>query len=263
MPNFKAISKKEYFGSRWRRYLGYAFAAKDAIAPLVIQEVQKAVLSLPMAFFPQEEKFILIAVLGLADAKNLFVAPDGRWLATYIPASLRGYPFALANTEDGQQVLCIDEASGLVGAEGETFFNEDGTPSQAVNEILEFLNEVGRNRSATQRLCDLLQKHNLIQPWPIKVQLDNGEKVVEGFYRIDEAVLNLLSNDAFIELRDSGALLLAYCQLLSMQHLQKLVQLAQLHSQEDQKAALATTDVRDLNLEFLNNNGTISFGNLG
>ncbi|MDP1605898.1 MAG: SapC family protein [Rhodocyclaceae bacterium] len=68
--------------------------------------------------------------------------------------------------------------------------------------MLNFLSQVANNRSATQRLCDLLQKHQIIQPWPIKVQGDQGEQAVEGLYRIDETALNQLPAEAFIELRD-------------------------------------------------------------
>jgi hypothetical protein len=55
-----------------------------------------------------------VAVQGLAPGQNLFVAPDGRWLAAYTPAAYRGYPFQLAHAENGQQVLCFDEESGLI-----------------------------------------------------------------------------------------------------------------------------------------------------
>jgi hypothetical protein len=263
MPHYRPITTDNHADRRWQRHSGYAFTAKDAIAPLVVQELQKAILSLPIAFVPQAESYLLVAVLGLADGKNLYFAPDGRWVGGYVPAAFRGYPFALANTEDGQQVLCIDEDSGLIGTEGEAFFNEDGTPSQAVSDVLNFLSQVGNNRIATQRLCGLLQKHQLFQPWPIKVHGEAGEQIVKGLYRIDEAALNQLPAEAFMELRDSGALVLAYCQLLSMQHLPLLGQLAQLHAQAEQKAALPTTPSGELNLEFLKDSGTISFGNLG
>jgi len=259
MPNLQALSKNTHSGKHWRRPVDYFFTDMNVIAPLVVQELPKAMLSLPIAFVPRAQSYRPVAVQGLLPDKNLFVAKDGRWLAGYTPAAYRSYPFALANTEDGQQVLCVDEDSGLVGTEGEAFFNEDGTLSQAVSEVLNFLTEVGNNRSATQRLCDLLQKHSLIQPWQIKVQGDKGEQAIEGLFRIDEAALNQLPTEAFMELRDSGALVLAYCQLLSMQHLPLLGQLAQLHAEADQKAALQTDG--EISLEFMKNE-TISFGNL-
>ena len=69
-----------------------------------------------------------------------------------------------------------------------------------------------------------------------------------------------LPAEAFEAVRQSGALPVAYCQLLSMQHLQKLGQLAQAYAA--QTTALPQTASGELDLEFLNDSGTISFGAL-
>jgi hypothetical protein len=261
MPNYSVISKAQYASKRWQRHTGYHFAAHDAVIPLVVQELPKAMMALPIAFVMTDEAFLPVAVQGLAPGKNLFVAPDSRWLGGYIPAAYRGYPFAVANTDDGQQVLCIDEASSLItDSEGEPFFNDDGTPAKALADVLNFLTQVHANREVTARICAVLQKHNLIQAWPIKVQAEAGEQNVEGLFRIDEAALNALSAEAFDEVRQAGCLPVAYCQLLSMQHLPMLGKLAQAHAQAAQP--LPQTPTGELNLEFLNDSGTISFGNI-
>jgi hypothetical protein len=54
---------------------------------------------------------------------------------------------------------------------------------------------------------------------------------VTGLYRIDEAVLNALENEDFLTLRQSGALLVADAQLLSMNQIAVLKQLAQIQTQ--------------------------------
>ncbi len=101
-----------------------------------------------------------------------------------------------------------------------------------------------------------MHKHQLIQPWPIKLQTTAGEQAVEGLFRIDEAALNQLPAEALIELRNTGALLCAYCQLLSMQHLQTLGQLAAARAQA--QAALLTQN-GELDLSFLNGSETLKF----
>ena len=85
---------------------------------------------------------------------------------------------------------------------------------------------------------------------------------MQGLYRIDEARLNALSAPALKEIQAAGALAMAYSQLLSMQHLPTLGQLAQLHAQAQSQQTLPTSANGELDLEFLNNNGTLSFGNL-
>lgn len=261
MPNFQAITSEGFASKTWQRYSSYAFTSKEALVPLVAAELPKAAMSLPVAFIEQGESVVPAVVLSYQPEQNLFVAPDGRWLGSYIPSLFRSYPFRLANTEDGQQVLCIDEDSGLVtdGPAGEAFFTEEGKPAQGVLEILNFLTQIEQNRVATATACAILKKHNLIQPWPVSVQTETIELKMAGLFRIDEAALNQLSAEALHEVAQSGGLLIAYCQLLSMQHLQVLGQLAQAHSKAAQKPSLPVAG-GDLNLEFLNQGGNISFG---
>lgn len=221
-------------------------------------------MTLPIAFIQQGEAFVPAAVQGLQPGQNLFVSPDGRWIGPYTPAAYRGYPFALANADNGQVVLCVDTDSQLVGEDHtETFFNEQGEPSQSVKAVLDFLQQVCSNREATLRICAALQAEELIQPWPITLKGEQGEKTVQGLYRIDEAKLNSLSDEALHRLLQADALPVAYCQLLSMQHLQTLGQLAQAHDQAKAQAAnkLPASATGELDLDFLNNHGIISFGN--
>jgi hypothetical protein len=259
MPNYQAIAKTTHTDKRWKRYSSYAFASKDALAPLVAQELPRAMLHLPIAFVAQEAQFTPVAVLGIQPGQNLFVAPDGRWLGAYTPAAYRAYPFALANLPDGQQVLAFDAGSGLFSeTEGETFYDREGHPAQAVQDILGFLTQVQANRHVTQRICQALAQHQLFQPWPITVQADGGERQVDGLFRIDEAALNALPAESLKALQQAGALPVVYCQLLAMQHLSLLGQLAQAHRQAAQMQPI--TPDGELDLSFLNNNGTLSFG---
>lgn len=261
MPHIQVISRERHAQQRWQRYSSYAFAAHEAVVPLAAAELPKAAMSLTLAFAEQQGVFVPVAVLGLQPGSNLWVGADGHWGAPYIPAAWRGYPFLLARTEDGQQVLCIDEESGLLtaGPEGERFFNDDGQPVQATLDILSFLTQTEQSRAAAVQACAALARHQLIRPWPITVKNDAGEQQIEGLFQVDEAALNQLPGEALQELARAGALGVAYCQLLSMQHLPVLGQLAQARAQA---VATAAPPAHDLDLEFLNRSGTIGFGNL-
>src|SRR6056297_3439037 len=114
MAKIKPITKSEFADRHWQRYTDYKFAANDAIVPLVMQELPKAQLSMPIGFAIKDEQAFPVAVQSLHPGTNMFVGQDGRWLGRYVPAAYRGYPFVLADTEDGKQVLCIDEESGLI-----------------------------------------------------------------------------------------------------------------------------------------------------
>lgn len=257
MAKLTVISREQHADKRWKRYTSYSFAAQDAVAPLVAQELPRACMHLPIGFLKTENGYQLVAVQGLQTGKNLWVAPDGRWLAGYVPAAYRGYPFALANTEDGQRVLCVREDSGLVhDSDGEPFFDEEGKPAQSIQDVLNFLQQVTANAQATAQLCAALEEHGLISPWNVQVKSANGEQKVEGLYRVDEAALNSLPAEALAAVRDRGAMPLAYCQLLSMQHLHQLGRLA---AHWESVEAIVEPETGELDLEFLSDSENIRF----
>ena len=264
MSSIHVVSKERHAGKRLQRYTSYAHTAGDAVAPLALDEIARACVAMPIAFMAAKGGGVPVGLLGLEPGRNLLVADDGHWLADYIPAAYRSHPFALGATKEGEPVLCVLEDSGLLSdSVGEPLFDESGERAPFLTDVLNFMIDVATRRQAAQRVCNVLQKHRLMQPWPIKRQTDAGEQVFEGLFRIDKTVLNQLSSDAFHELRVAGALPVVYCHLLSMQHLPKLAQLHQ-HAQKQQtdQAALSLAPGGELDLEFLNNGGTVAFGAL-
>lgn len=264
MPTYQALSKKAHADQRLKGQNSFTFANGDALAPLVQQEMAKACTELPIAFVPYGEGIVPMAVQGFEPGKNARVAPNGQWLGRYIPALYRAYPFALLPDQNGKLALCFDEDSQLVSAaEGEALFDAEGQPTQTTQNILNFLNQVEQNRKLTQRLCQSLVEHKLLQPWPIKVQTEGGvEKTIQGLLRVDEAALNQLGGSALQALQRSGALAMAYMQLLSMQHLVGLANLTRALAEQQQKSSeqsLVNKSSGELDLEFLNGNGTFSF----
>lgn len=257
----QAIAKETHTTQRWQHPPSHRFVGTQTLLPLVAFELSHAVLHFPIALVAKDDSYVPMAVLGFRAEQNLFVAPDGRWLAPYVPASIRCYPFHLATSEKGEKILCID--TDLLSDTGEPFF-ANGEPTQAIRDILNHLMQTEQSRQATAVACAALQKHQLIVPWPITVQGEQDKHQVDGLFKIDEAVLNQLPGEALTELVQSGALALAYCQMISMQHLTVLGQLAQEHAkaaEQAKKAALPTTQHGDLNLEFLSKDGVLTFGN--
>lgn len=228
MPTMTPITKSRHAAMRWRRPDSYAFTAGTAVIPLVGAELAQAAVAFPIAFIEHGDAFVPAAVLGLEPNRNIFVAGDGRWLGAYVPAAVRGFPFMLAATESGEHVLCFDEASGFLtdARDGERFFEDDGTPSPAVRKALDFLTKVEQNRTVTVAACAALQARNLIEPWPITVRTGVSERKIEGLFRVNEAAFNALEDAAFLAMRKTGALPLAFAQVMSMPQLRLLIERA-------------------------------------
>lgn len=261
MANLQAITKTDFADKTWRRCADFLFTENDSVCPLAAQELPQAMMSMPIAFMLSDEDCSLVAVQGLQSGTNFYLNAAGQWLGKYVPAAYRSYPFQLAQNEaeKDQLVLCMDDDCGLLTEDGadESFFDEAGELSATLAELLEFLKKVHASRAATVHICKTLQQHNLLKPWELDIQLETGSHRVEGLYCIDEPALDSLSDEAFIELRKAGALLVAYCQLLSMQHISKLAQVVQAKAKP-----AANASAPELNMDSSAEDGNISFDNL-
>lgn len=250
------ITRDRHVGKQWSRPKGFDFAAKTNLVPIAGAELGEVAKSFPLAFVANEGKQILVALLGFMPGENLFVAPDGRWLAPYVPAALRAYPFRLAQ-QSGQPdnfALMVDEASGLVtdiGVQaGTPFFGEDGNAHPQTAEVMDFLVKTKRSGDALNRVVEAIEQHGLIEPWPLVLKDGNNQRNVAGLGRINEKALNALPDDAFLALRHAGALPVAYAQLISSKNTESLAKLAQaraIHRQRQAKAeaALFTPSMED------------------
>lgn len=265
---YQALAFSTHGRLRWQRYTNYAFSGTDNVAALVAQEAHKAAMCLPLAWVPAGEGFALVAVQGVVPGHNALVLPDGRWRAPYVPAAYRSHPFRLAQNEQGQTVLCVAHGSGLLSdTQGEALFEIDGQPSESVHKVLQFLQQVAADTARTQQISAVLQAHGLLVPWPVTLQTATGAQQVQGLYQVDEAKLNALDGEALQALQRSGAMAVAYCQLLSKQHLQQIAQwtgeyLAAQAAVAPAATSLPTNAKGELDLEFLNQGGTLSFSGL-
>lgn len=148
-----------------------------------------------------------------------------------MPASLRGYPFTLANTEDGQKALCPDQAH-LTNDQGEPLFDEDGNLTQKVAQTLDFfLKQCGQNREVTAASTQKFHEAGVIEPWPLTLECGEAQEPlkVNGLYRFNEKALNALDADTFATLR-GDPMALAHAQLFSMSQLNQLTERAKLHA---------------------------------
>jgi hypothetical protein len=257
MPRFAVVSRERHGLKKWQRFNGYAFAAADALVPVVGAELARAAVSMPLAFSEQSGRATLVALLSLVPGHNMFVDPRGRWLGgPYVPAWLRLYPFRMLPQQDtGELVLCVDEESGLVverNAAGEEFFDREGNLSPALKPVSDALTVAERSRSVIDSAVTALAQAGVIRPWQINVKTDQGEKAISGLQHIDDAALRALPDDVFLKLRTTPALPIAYAQMLSAVHLGRFEHLAKLHNQPPPSPLAALPETLDGLLENLN-----------
>lgn len=237
-----AITSDRFANKRWRENGNYQFAQSRMICELAVQEIPMASLSYPVAILAHEEQYHFIALLGVKQKENLFVSAEGRWLGRYIPAVLRAYPFRLTLDDNGSKILCIGEAAGVIGDEGERFYEEDGsTPSAAIREKMNFVSEVDRGMAEATRVGELLHDEGVLKTWDIQRGGGDEPPLSQQLQVVDEGQLNTLSGERLAFLRDEGALSLIYSQLSSLNNMQNLKNRAMLRDK-----ASGETDLKGL-----------------
>jgi hypothetical protein len=225
-----AVSAERHRDRHWRPLTNCAHAQNRALIGVAPSELAQAIQGLALGFVVQNNVPGMVAILGIEPNSSLFVASDGTWMGRYVPAMLRAHPFLVAQQDD-KQILCIDEASGLAAPGEENvrpFFDKAGALAKPTADVAQFLQTLNTQLQQGGQLTALLLKHNVLEPWPIEIRGTEADPArnVEGLLRVNEAALNSLPDEAFLELR-RGALLLAHAQLLSMSNLALLPRIAE------------------------------------
>jgi hypothetical protein len=223
------VNKERHATKRVRMSNDFRFAAKFHLAYLTLAEFVRAASTYPVVFLEDKEQdsFRPVALLGLDAGENLFVDDEGKWSASYIPAIIRRYPFALSKSgEEGQYVVCVDEASDLLSdSEGSPMFDEGGNPTQVIENVKRYLGELQQMDQMTQEFAHFLQQNNLLTPLNMRVNAADQVKNITGCYVINEERLNNFSDEKFAEFRAKRYLPAVYAQLLSLAQIERLVSL--------------------------------------
>jgi SapC len=207
---------------------GYRFAASANSVPLMTVEFISAAHVFPIVFSVDDSGAAPVAVLGLDASKSLFVAEDGAWLTSYIPAFVRRYPFVFSQSDDGNSLtLCIDEAydgCDRQGAKGQRLFDDKGERTPYLQSMLEFANAMQGEHRRSAQFGAMLRDMNLLEPSHAKIVLPSGEeRSLTGFQCVSRDRLKELSAEKLKELAASDALELIYLHLYSMRNFEGLL----------------------------------------
>lgn len=244
MSRFVPLTPQRFGSKACRRIEGLDFARHVGMVPISAAEFPGAAHSMPIAFVAVEGGHAAVAIMGLTSGRNLFVAPDGRWLASYVPAMFRTYPFRLLERKDApaERVLCIDEeCQAIVDVEqgtGEPLFDPHGKFGSQVLKAIELMKQMEHDRLATERAIGELASSGVLRPLEIKPNPESGESLLRGLHRVDEVALSQISDSAFCGLRKAFALPLAYAHLLSLYHLATLSRLEAMHAELARRQAM-------------------------
>jgi hypothetical protein len=253
------LNLERHSNRTWNSVSDFSWSRQEQLIPVALQEATSLMMVFPLAFLLHNSEYQFLALLGLRPNENVWVGLDGRWLAPRIPSLLQHYPFHVLHGSGGQRTLGVNE-SGLLpeGAIGGSPLYADHKPVPELSKILEQLTQWDLERQQSREIARVLARHELLEPWELQIQGEGTVHKVDGLYRVNEKRLNETSAEALVELRNSRALLMAYCQLLSMQQVQNVARMGEAQAKAREHASQTKSAVGNPG----NEHGIISFNNL-
>jgi len=217
---FEFLAAEKHKDLRLTEGVGYAFAATEALIPLVLHELAEAAREFPIVF-PNNGQDMPCALVALEPGRCAYVGEDGRWLGSYVPAHLRRYPFRFGSVAGrADLLLALDpDAPHFKEEGGEPVFAGSGALSPAVERRVDLLKRVQAEAGPTRKLVQQLRTIGVLGDKKISIRRQGEpERRITGLQGVDEQKLGELSDTDFASLR-RGALPLAYAQLLSWPNL--------------------------------------------
>jgi len=235
--NIVPVTREAHQDKKIKKVDSFAFAANFHLASIMVHEFARAASMYPIVFVEDQEseEFRPVVLLGLEAQENLFVNDEGKWEASFIPAIIRRYPFALARTkEENRFTVCLDEQSELVSdEEGEPMFQEDGTPSKVLERVKQYLGELQQMEQVTKQFCQTLKDKYMFTPLNMRFRDTDTVKNISGAYVIHEQRLNNLSDEDFLSIRHQNLLAAIYSHLTSLAQVERLIQLREKRTESE------------------------------
>src|SRR5687767_5836817 len=192
--------------------------------PLEFRRVQN---EFPILFRRNLEtgKFSALALMGFENGENLFLE-DGRWAARYRPMALAIQPFLVGRPQgDGPAQVHIDLTHSRIAPPGEGvgLFDEMGQPTPHLEQVAAMLGDLDEGYRESEAFFDALERHDLIEPLAVDVELKDGSKHrLIGYHIINEDRLIALDAAALGELHQAGHLMPIFMALASLSNLSEL-----------------------------------------
>jgi hypothetical protein len=167
-----------------------------------------------------------VIVFGMRPGENVFLK-DGQWMASYLPALLRAYPFTMARIENSDRwAMVFDNSwSGFSRTEGTPLFDENGQATEMLNNVHKFVQELEADVERTRQACAYLQQKNLLKPMRFDATMANGETLsVDGFMTLDEEAFAKLADKDVVELFRNGLMYVLHMHRASLANMRRVLE---------------------------------------
>jgi hypothetical protein len=200
------------------------------VIPLSYTEISLACHDYPVVFVSgdQGKTALTMAVVGLEQQQNLFVAPDLTWdRNAYVPAYVRRYPFCMtrvnvSGAEQPERISCVEKRA--ISTKGDALYNAKGEALPVWEAMRKLLFEFEADLARTEAMCKVIIELGLLEPFNMQAKPNEGAPfTLSGMFRAVEQKINDLPADKLQELVKNGVLPRVYAHLMSMSNFTRLL----------------------------------------
>jgi hypothetical protein len=197
--------------------------------PISYTEFSVACRDYPLVFTSgdQGETFAPVAVLGLTNGENLFLANGGWEPGVYLPAYARRHPFCMARVkvdkvEQADRLICVEKA--FLDEGGQAMFDDQGKPLEKWQPIESLLQQYEADLERSRELSSILSDYALLEPFTMQAQTRSGAAMnLSGMHRVNEKKLEFLNASQHKNLIKKGVMGRIYAHLISLDNFARLL----------------------------------------
>jgi hypothetical protein len=222
------VNPNQHSHLRLDRSLGYAFAAHAQSIPVGLGELEVISQHYPIVFTTGASP-TPVALMGLKDGANPFVSADGAWRPdSYVPAYVRAYPFIFVEDQATSTLYVgMDSSAAAIRTEGGSALFEDGKPSPALTEAINFCAAFRDNLNAGLAFGRALDEAGLLEEEEATINFTAGGVArVRGFKILKAERLEKISDETYLDWRRRGWIAAIYAHLYSTGRWARLVEMA-------------------------------------
>jgi hypothetical protein len=216
------LDKQKHSDITLKRQENYNFAADVNSVPVAGFELFECSRHFPVFFFKNaNDVYLPLALLSLRTQGHDL---GEKWEDAYVPAYIRRYPFMLS--EEGMVIIDAD-ADHFKSSEGDKLFEGEGEPTDALKEIVGFLQSLDKGYKATEEFCTQLKEKDLFKNSDRSVRINDAAINLNDLYVIDEKKMHeVLSEQEVNEWFKKGWLAWAHAHLHSLGAIGQIVKRA-------------------------------------
>jgi len=173
-------------------------------------------------------QFSALALFGFEQGENLFLQ-GGSWAARYRPLAQSVQPLLVGRSRDSDSPsqVHVDLAHPRVSTDGQgvRLFDDEGSATPMLERAITMLGELDEGYRAAEGFYAALQRHDLLEPFSLDVELNDGAKHrLVGYHLIDEATVMALSPGETGALHQEGHLMPMFMAMASLSNITGLVE---------------------------------------